>query len=667
MARKKGVVADTIHGNIDLTNFERKIMSHVTFNRLHDVYQNSTVYLTFPCNRTKRFEHSLGTMKLCSDMFCSAISNTEEEVCKKFLEIYTNKLKNIVKDVKTKKYKVYGEALGGRVKKINEEKLPIIKGEYASFAPPFRDMEEYYTTYFILLQAIRIAALLHDIGHPPYSHITEFALEKVRNKFKDSEINDRIREYNEIMNNFFGNNGKKLHEQMGDKIVSIILEDSIDKITEKDANQNRKLFDMQVVYILIKEVVEKILCNEKKFDSLHRIIDGTLDGDRLDYVTRDSINSGVDKGVIEYERLCNGMVISEFNGEYWICPSIKSLNTVEDFLNRRWDMYKNIIFHHRVIKTDYLLQNVIEEISKAYLNDEIVGEQQEESIDLLPADISGLWKALKDSTNTDSSYAISQWDDAWLMTVLKKHYFKDYIDSGRNEKIRKQLEELLTNKKHYFSAIKRLEDFLVVDNAISNELNKYGDELISKIEQLKDLSKNYNGNAFVTVSIDPFLEGVERILNLSRVINDNQAFQGLLFSHLRKQYEVLYDSEISLELFLEDIVKESRRKFPENSVDDVFIVVKKYDIGLKKPLYLYNENQNKVVSIHDVSSISKILNLSYDTFPPFFIYVLKTEQYKNQIIPIDTFLKEIGKGIASKFYKKWFELINKYISNYKGS
>ena len=76
---KKGIyINDAIHGLISLTEYERRIVSTIGFNRLHDVYQNSTVYLTFPSNRTKRFEHSIGTMKLSSDMFFQSLLNAKE-------------------------------------------------------------------------------------------------------------------------------------------------------------------------------------------------------------------------------------------------------------------------------------------------------------------------------------------------------------------------------------------------------------------------------------------------------------------------------------------------------------------------------------------------------------------------------------------------------------
>ncbi|MCM1196822.1 MAG: hypothetical protein NC310_07135 [Roseburia sp.] len=99
--KKRYYVNDTLHGQIELTNLEVKIFSSDSFNRLHDVYQNSTAYLTFPSNRTKRFEHSLGVLKITSDFFIRAIMNTEEETLIKFYEIFDNELNILLKDTKS--------------------------------------------------------------------------------------------------------------------------------------------------------------------------------------------------------------------------------------------------------------------------------------------------------------------------------------------------------------------------------------------------------------------------------------------------------------------------------------------------------------------------------------------------------------------------------------
>ena len=101
---KKGIyLNDSIHGLISLTEYERRIVSTIGFNRLHDVYQNSTVYLTFPTNRTKRFEHSIGTMKLCSDMFFQSVLNTTDSMLSEFFEIfdkeYADILDRLIKDI----------------------------------------------------------------------------------------------------------------------------------------------------------------------------------------------------------------------------------------------------------------------------------------------------------------------------------------------------------------------------------------------------------------------------------------------------------------------------------------------------------------------------------------------------------------------------------------
>ena len=88
MAKEKiSLIGDTVHGTIQISKIEKEIISSSIFNRLHDISQNSTAYLTFPSNRTKRFEHSVGTMYLAGQMFYYCIMNAEEEDRNRFFSM----------------------------------------------------------------------------------------------------------------------------------------------------------------------------------------------------------------------------------------------------------------------------------------------------------------------------------------------------------------------------------------------------------------------------------------------------------------------------------------------------------------------------------------------------------------------------------------------------
>ena len=65
---------------------------------------------------------------------------------------------DILKQIQEEKYKEYDLIFGGRIRKMESSKLPCIDDEYVAVKSPFRDFGEDYTTYFILLQAIRITA-----------------------------------------------------------------------------------------------------------------------------------------------------------------------------------------------------------------------------------------------------------------------------------------------------------------------------------------------------------------------------------------------------------------------------------------------------------------------------------------------------------------------------
>ena len=131
-------INDSIHGLIRLTEYEKKILSSLEFNRLHDVYQNSTVYLTFPCNRTKRFEHSIGCMYLCFEMFYHSCLNTSEENLKIFFSEIGESIKSFYQNIDADKIAKIASS------SIIKEKSDLIINEEVSSALDKELCELYY-------------------------------------------------------------------------------------------------------------------------------------------------------------------------------------------------------------------------------------------------------------------------------------------------------------------------------------------------------------------------------------------------------------------------------------------------------------------------------------------------------------------------------------------
>ena len=77
--RKTTFVADNIHFPISISKIEKEIISTQLFNRLHNILQDSTAYLTYPTNRTSRFSHSLGCMSITGNIFYNSIINGSSE------------------------------------------------------------------------------------------------------------------------------------------------------------------------------------------------------------------------------------------------------------------------------------------------------------------------------------------------------------------------------------------------------------------------------------------------------------------------------------------------------------------------------------------------------------------------------------------------------------
>ncbi len=531
MKDKESLIADSLHGSIMLSKFEKDIIVTTLFNRLHDIYQNSTAYLTFPANRTKRMEHSFGCMYLCGNIFYSSLCNADRDTLRGFFGQAERELEGIIDSVCGRSTgRQYEHKLGGVYRDIRNryENMKIEGGIYNYYKPANIESDSYVRIYMLLFEGIRLGGLLHDIGHPPYSHISENALNylygTISGKTGRSKRED---EFLAVLEGMAGEN-HQLHEEMGVKIANILLLEAIRNVTEEESREGA-VYEEQLYRILIKEITLRILQESSPFfKDLHAIVDGTLDGDRLDYVSRDPENSGFQLGRTEFDRLIHKMRLCRLQAHYLFCPSSSTVNAVEDFLMKRWNLYKNIIYHHRVVKTDYLLQNIIIKLAEDYFKEDYGDAERDEKISgayVLPYDISGLWKAnVERPSNMETAYAINQWTDAWLITVLKTTYFRRYID--QKSCLHDQLEEFLTNKKHYDSLIKRREEFQEIDSGVSEILSGRAGDLREAIQRLKRESECLEAEKKRTVfDIEGYVKIIDEITGIAQNNKDKRALR----------------------------------------------------------------------------------------------------------------------------------------------
>lgn len=336
MQKKVHQLTDSIHGTIYVSEFEHQMMSTPYFYRLNDVYQSSTVYMTFPSNRTKRYEHSLGTMELAGQMFYAAVTNSKEDEKLFLLNALRKQFEKILKCFNQRRslrkinfYQICANNLSKLVPQAicevsifsqmlvdNFKEKPLYdhalgKQEVCFFDLLDKDDNSVISIYSFLyqcaLQAIRIAALFHDIGHPPFSHIIEFTLKKIYkdidscpdyNKEKIEVFNETIGKYfkeqsveSMILDSVKTNETSALHEQIGlDMLYNAFRGVLNAMVSEWVEEGNNKIYRIKTIYfITVVEFTFGILREKDSiFESLHRIIDGPIDADRMDYIVRDS-------------------------------------------------------------------------------------------------------------------------------------------------------------------------------------------------------------------------------------------------------------------------------------------------------------------------------------------------------------------------------------------
>ena len=605
-------MADTIHGNIQISYLEKEIMSTQAFNRLHNINQNSSIYLTFPSNRTKRFEHSVGSMHLAGEMFFYSIVNADQQTRSELLKEVLKEVQNLRSNPDFAR--LLRTVLGGKEKLVeNCLDAKDLDPLYWLYVPQI--VEDKYTfAYTLLFQSVRCTALLHDLGHPPFSHVTETALKEIWEsvvKIEPDKQTDRQRVFSETMAHYLieergdGSPEFALHEKVGDSIADRLFE----AIIRETRDDEYKFF-----LCMVQKFVSLILQESNIFfRNIHGIVAGSIDSDRLDYIVRDLNNSGFNHGRIEYDRLISSMKLIKHKRDFLFCSDIRALSTLEDFFNKRMRLYKYVIYHHRVVKTDNILKSIIVKLASDYLNEQDAEERAENQV--LPLNISGLWKAIKSVfSNSDYFNALIQWDDAWLLTVLRQQYYEKYINHG-SKPIKLQLEEFLSNKKYYVSLVKRSADFLEIDATVAESLTIDFEEL-----------QNALGSEWDKLVI-PIKGGID---------NYQVPFDGFLLTSFFKLLEGLGDVKTFEQCITEAVSKVVENEYPGV---DAFVVFKRIKTGFEVLPSIRKEDS--IVSRKELSLIIPELHKDQKSFPTFFLYTSAKDIDKHE------FRQKIGRGIAN--------------------
>lgn len=163
------------------------------------------------------------------------------------------------------------------------------------------EMSEYEQLVFL------IAALLHDVGHGPYSHAFEAVM-------------------------------SVSHEEMTIKIIM----------------GNTEINRVLSIHPGLAEDVSSVIAHSGKYELIEALVSSQLDVDRMDYLQRDSYFTGALYGTIDVNRIIRSMIIK--NKE--IVYRASGAPAVESYLMARYHMYNQIYYHQVARSYELLLQSI---------------------------------------------------------------------------------------------------------------------------------------------------------------------------------------------------------------------------------------------------------------------------------------------------------------------
>jgi HD superfamily phosphohydrolase/uncharacterized protein YjbK len=302
-------IKDIVYGDIEIPEKFQAVIDTPEFQRLRRVKQLATANLVFPAANHTRFEHCIG------------VFHVMRQIVNHFI---------------------------GFFKKLDDK----IKFDETD------------------INAVLMAALLHDIGHGPFSHAFEQALGDNFNHEKMT-CGIIISEETEV--------NKKLKEHFGSDFPQRVvryIDIRNDYKGDSRTGEGNQVFNNNSP---IRAATYEHLYDNFIF-IFHQIVSSQLDADRIDYILRDGKEVGVPFGNFSMNDLISGLQITPFENSYRVCVLEEHLSHVENYLYARYQMYRNVYMNSYKIFTEELLKRIIERARDLYYNHKILSEQMPETI-----------------------------------------------------------------------------------------------------------------------------------------------------------------------------------------------------------------------------------------------------------------------------------------------
>ena len=175
------------------------------------------------------------------------------------------------------------------------------------------------------VRLVRLAGLLHDVGHGPFSHVSEELLDK----FCDRQAL-RVP------------NGVQAHELVTREII------------RRNPELGRKLSERD------RELIVGLLCGSRGDRLLTDIVSGPLDADKQDYLLRDSYYCGVKYGVYDIDRLLETLEVLDDRDGRVLAISQDGVHALEQFVLAKYYMNTQVYRHRVRLITDAMLVRAVE-------------------------------------------------------------------------------------------------------------------------------------------------------------------------------------------------------------------------------------------------------------------------------------------------------------------